>query len=286
MAEEHHAQGVPAPEADYVALCGQYLPLVRHAVSSYAYRLPGYVDVDELTGAALLGLVEAARRFDPGRGVPFEPWALQRVRGAILDAARAADHASRKTRQESRRMESTTDSLIAMLGRVPTEQELSQELGVSLAELADLRARVHRGLVLSLDEPAGEEEGTGFAEMLVDADLPPLETLERRELDAYVRDCVAVLPERHREVISAYFFEGTTSSDIANKLGVTESRVSQMRSEAIKLLRSALGTQYEEIRSRTSLPRAQEARGQDLARQAEARSTYAQRIEERKEVFL
>lgn len=277
--------GETSAPADYVALCDTYLPLVHHAVASYAYRLPGYVDLDDLTGAAILGLVEAARRFDPSRGVPFEPWALQRIRGAILDAARSADTASRRTRKESREVERAIDTLVARLRRTPTEDEISQELGISRADLSDLRARVYRGLVVSLDDTPHSEEGVGFSDMLVDADLPPLETLERRELDAYVRDCVDVLPERLRHIIVAYYFEGVSSTALAQQLGITESRVSQLRSEAVRLLRGALGTQYEEIKARTQ-PTPTDPKAHDLAQRAVARSSYAQRLEQRTEATL
>lgn len=271
--------GAQAQES-LLSVCDRYLPLVHHAVASYAFRLPAHVDVDELTGAATLGLVEAARRFDPSRGVPFEPWALTRIRGAILDAARSADPASRSTRSRARTVDAVTSELTQRLGRQPTDQELTAELGMTQEDLADLRAKVHRGIVLSLDGLTTDDDtSTTFAETLVDAELPPLEALERRELDAYVRDCVASLPSNLRLVITEYFLNGKTSLDIAAQLGVSESRVSQLRSEALKVLRHALGAQYDDLFARTSrsvdtMP----SRATTVASTAAAKSSYAQRL--------
>jgi RNA polymerase sigma factor for flagellar operon FliA len=283
---------IPATRDDYVALCDRYVPLVHHAVSAYAFRLPGYVDVDDLTGAAFLGLVEAARRFDPDRGVPFEAWALNRIRGAIFDAARAVDFASRRTRSDARRVDAVVEEMTQSLGRRPSDAEVTERMGLSPEDLQTLRAKVHQGFVLSLDAQFddAEDSGLGFADVLVDADMPPLETLERRELDAYVRDCVASLPDRLRYLVEQLFFHGRTASDLALEMGVTDSRVSQLRSEAMRLLREALGAQYEEIFGRTasgSKPPASGSggsapgssrRGQEVARAAAARSSYAQRL--------
>lgn len=276
------------PEGNLVAVCDRYLPLVHHAVANYAFRLPAHVDLEELTGAAILGLVEAAKRFDPERGVPFEAWALTRVRGAILDSARAADPASRSTRSKARSLEAVKSDLSQKLGRQPTDREITTELGMTLNELADLRAKVHRGLVLSLDGLTTDDDTSStFAETLVDADLPPLEALERRELDAYVRDCVLSLPDNLRFVITEYFLHGRPSGDIAAQLGVSESRVSQLRSEALKVLREALGTQYDDVFTRTM--RSQDTvspRARDVATAAAARSSYSQRLSSTRVSFM
>lgn len=285
---DNAASGVPETSADLVAVCDKYLPLVNHAVTSYVFRLPAHADVDELTGAAILGLVEAARRYDPTRGVPFEAWALTRIRGAILDAARSADFASRSTRAKSRTVDAVTAELTQRLGRPPTDKELTAELGMTRTELDDLRAKVHRGLVVSLDGLSNDaDSSTGFAETLVDADMPPLEALERRELDAYVRDCVLSLPDKLRWIVMQYFYHGRTSAEIADELGVSESRVSQLRSDAIRLLREALGTQYEEISARTTRPGTTlSPRSREVASAAAARSTYAERLTPRQSSLL
>jgi len=268
---------------DLVAVCDRYLPLVHHAVSSYAYRLPSYVDLDDLTGAATIGLVEAARRFDPSKGVPFEPWALQRIRGAILDAARSADFASRKTRSAARDMDRVTEDLTQKLGRVPTAQEVAEEIGMSAQDLSSLKARVHQGLVVSLDATMtyGEDDSVSYAATLVDADMGPLETLERCELDAYLRDSVELLPERLRTLIRDYFFDNKSSAEIAQEMGVTESRVSQLRTEALRMLRTAIASQYDDIYQRTMLPtdKTTPNKAKALAAAVAAKSSYRSRLE-------
>src|SRR6476659_108857 len=183
-------------------LIEQHLPLVRHVVFQVAVSFPRHVDREELATAGALGLVEAAGRFDESRGVPFDRFAAQRIRGAILDAVRAADWAPRSLRSTARNLEHTTAKLLADLGRRPT----------------------------------AEDEAT-LGDMLTDDSLEPIEELESRELLSYVRDAVQLLPERHRLVIIGYFLEDKTSADLARFLGVTESRVSQLRSEALATLR-------------------------------------------------
>ena len=125
-------------------------------------------------------------------------------------------------------------------------------MGVPVSELAHLQGRVHRSLVLSLDAPCGEEDGdplTLASGLIDEVQLQPVEVLEQRERATYVRDALSCLPERLQEVVVGYFLDGETSADLAARLGVTESRVSQMRTEALKLMRAGIEAQYAEHRS-------------------------------------
>jgi RNA polymerase sigma factor for flagellar operon FliA len=192
-------------------------------------------------------LVEAARRYDESRGVPFDRFAAQRIRGAILDAVRAADWAPRSVRTLARRLENVEQRLATELGRVPSASEMAGALGMSDAELARLQDRLFRSVVLALEHEvndAGDEDLT-LVDVLRDRSVvEPLEELESRELHAYLRDAVTLLPERHRLVIVGYFLEGRTSQELARFLGVTESRVSQLRSEALTMLKDGIEAQY------------------------------------------
>ncbi len=224
------------------------LPLVKHVVFQVAVHFPRHVDREELARAGALGLVEAARRFDHSRGVPFERFAAQRIRGAILDAVRAADWAPRSVRLLARRLEATEQQLASELGRVPSLSEMANELGVSIEELTKLQDRLFRSVVLALDHETGDdgEEELTLVDVLEDrTSVEPLEELETRELHAYLRDAVGLLPERQRFVIVGYFLEGRTSEELARFLGVTESRVSQLRSEALRNLKLGIEAQYE-----------------------------------------
>lgn len=222
------------------------IPLVRHIAFQVATRFPRHVDREELVRAGMLGLVEASRRFDAARGVPFSRFAAQRIRGAVLDAARSNDWAPRSVRAAARKIEAAEQDLIRTLGRAPEPREIAEKLGMTLAALSSLQDQLRRSLLLALDHRVsdGEEEMT-LGDLLTDrTECQPEERLEQRELHAYLRDAVALLPERHRTVVWGYFFGGRSSVSLAEELGVTESRISQLRSEAMEMLKEALDGQY------------------------------------------
>jgi len=223
-----------------------HLPLVRHVVFQVAVHFPRHVDREELATAGALGLVEAARRFDASRGVPFDRFAAQRIRGAILDAVRSADWAPRSVRTLARRLEQVEQRLATELGRVPNPDETAEALGLSRDELRHLQDRLFRSVVLALDyEVSDADDEMTLVDMLADTQImEPSEELEARELHAYLRDAVELLPERHRLVIVGYFLEGRKSPDLACLLGVTESRISQLRSEALGMMREGIDAQY------------------------------------------
>lgn len=226
----------------------QHLPLVKHVVFQVAVHFPRHVDREDLARAGALGLVEAARRFDESRGVPFDRFAAQRIRGSILDSVRAADWAPRSVRLLARRLEAAEQHLASELGRIPNTVEMADELGISLQELARLQDRLFRSVVLALDHETSDDsdEDLTLVDVLQDrSSIDPSEELETRELHAYLRDAVKLLPERQRFVIVGYFLEGKTSQEIARFLGVTESRVSQLRSEALRNLKLGIESQYE-----------------------------------------
>jgi RNA polymerase sigma factor for flagellar operon FliA len=226
----------------------QHLPLVRHIVFQVAVRFPRHVDREELARAGALGLVEAARRYDGARGVPFERFAAQRIRGAILDAVRSADWAPRSVRTLARTLEQTNQQLASSLGRPPTLEEMADAMATSPDDVARLQNRIHRSVVLALDHHLadGDEDAPTLADTITDGALEPSDALERRELHAYLRDAVRLLPERNRLVVIGYFLEGRSSGELARFLGITESRVSQLRSEALAMLRDAINAQYDD----------------------------------------
>ena len=254
---------------DQSQLIEQHLPIVQHVVLQVAAHFPRYVDRNELARAGALGLVEAAQRFDPSRGVPFDRFAARRIRGAILDSVRAADWAPRSVRTLGRQLEQIEQELGAA-GAPASPEDVATALGLSADELSRLRDRVYRSVVLALDHVVSlpDEEDLSLVDVLADRTaIEPEEALETRELLGYLRDAVGLLPERHRIVIIGYFLEGRTSHDIADLLEVTESRVSQLRSEALAMLRTGIEAQYE-------APLADRPSG----RAARRRDDYAQRI--------
>jgi RNA polymerase sigma factor for flagellar operon FliA len=225
----------------------EHLPLVKHIVFQVAVHFPRHVDREDLARAGALGLVEAARRYDDDRGVPFERFAAQRIRGAILDAVRAADWAPRSVRTLARRLEAAEQRLASQLGRVPNPAEMAEELGITRSELDRLQDRMFRSVVLALEHEVTDDtdEDLTLLDVLTDpTSVEPLEELESRELLGYLRDAVELLPERQRLVVVGYFLEGKSSQELARFLGVTESRISQLRSEALEMLREGIESQY------------------------------------------
>ncbi len=228
-------------------LIEEHLPLVNHVVFQVAVHFPRHVDRDELARAGALGLVEAAKRYDESRGVPFNRFAAQRIRGAIIDAVRSADWAPRSVRTLARRLDQVEQRLAGQLGRVPSLGETADALGMSREELDRLRDKLFRSVVLAFEHLVGDtdDEELTLVDVLADPDeLEPAEELEARELHAYLRDAIALLPERHRMIVLGYFIEDKTSEELARFLGVTESRVSQMRTEALGMLKQGIEAQY------------------------------------------
>ena len=233
--------------AEVAALIEDHLDLVNHVVFQVAVHFPRHVDRDELARAGALGLVEAARRYEDARGVPFNRFAAQRIRGAIIDAVRAADWAPRSVRLLARQLDAAEHELSTRLGRAPSSAETAEALGMTGEELASLRERLYRSVVLAFEHMAvdSDDEELTLLDVIEDRTMvEPSVQLEDRELHAYLRDAVALLPERHRLVVVGYFLEERTSEELARFLGVTESRISQMRSEALAMLKDGIERQY------------------------------------------
>jgi RNA polymerase sigma factor FliA len=259
-------------------LIEEALPLVKHVMFQVSVRFPRHVDREELVRAGVLGLVQAAHRFDPTKGVNFNHYAAQRIRGAILDAVRTIDWAPRSVRRAGRVMEAAGDKLANDLGRTPTTVELAAELDMTPAALGALQHQLAQSLVLGLEmvvsDVDGDDEDVLLRGTVSDPGCGPDEILVERELHAYLHDAVDVLPERHRLVIQGYFFEGRTSEELAAEIGVTVSRVSQLRTEAFGLIREGLAAQYRDPDCKDPVPVA----GREAKQTAGRRSAYAAAI--------
>ena len=223
------------------ALIVVHVPLVGHIVRETMARVPSHVDRDDLSSAGLTALVQAAHSYDPDRGVPFNRYASTRIRGAILDELRSIDWASRSVRRRARELDATRSHLATVLGRSATTTELAQASGMSPDEIAANEDDVARAQVLSLH--ASEDDSLGAR--LVSGTPSPEAQLEHRERLTYMTEAIAELPERLRHVVEQYFIAERPMAEIAATLGVTESRVSQLRAEALVLLRDALNNALE-----------------------------------------
>lgn len=215
-------------------LVAQHLPLVGYHVSEMLMRVPRTVNRDDLASAGSLALVLAARAYDATTGVPFARYAALRIRGALLDELRSMDWATRGARHRARELTTTTETLAASLGRTPTRDELATALGTDVAGVDQARDDAARR-VLSLDATVHP-----LAELVADRGPSPEEALLATERLQYLRAGVSTLPDRLRHVIEELFLKDRPVAELAAELGVTQSRVSQLRTEALTLLRDGL----------------------------------------------
>jgi RNA polymerase sigma factor FliA len=224
--------------AEQEELIRTHMPLVGHLVRDMLTRIPNHIHRDDLTSAGLHALVTAARGWDPDRGIPFHRFASTRIRGAILDELRSLDWATRSVRTKARATDTTRQNLTTTLGRTPTAEELAQALGTTKGDLQQTDTDVQRATVLSLQ---------GFTtssadDMVTEKNPGPEDMLIRREQIGYLHHAIGSLPERLQVVITEYFLNERPMADIADDLGVTESRISQLRAEALSLLKDGLNT--------------------------------------------
>lgn len=218
-------------------LVQETLPLVGRVASAIGSRLPSFVEMSDLTQAGVLGLLDAAEKFDRDKGVRFQTYAELRIRGAILDSLRTLDWVPRSLRRLRRELQRAESRLEAKLGRAPSDEELASSMEISLAELRAARERVRRSEIAS-----GNSESFDRAVALtIDSSSPdPQELLERREIEELLARTIDRLPERERLVLALYYHEELTMKEVGRVLGVNESRVSQIHSKAVETLRRRL----------------------------------------------
>ena len=184
-------------------LVRDHLDLVGRTVAKVSARYPRHVDREELWNAGALGLVEAARRFNPDSGIPFERYAAIRIRGAIIDSTRTRDWASRSVRRRYREMEETSSDLRDSTGREPDRETLAKALGVTVEELDKTQAQSAASMLLYLDHQR-PDDSVSLRDTIVDQDtsVQPEAALEQREMLGTLRTAVVGLPATHAEVIA------------------------------------------------------------------------------------
>lgn len=213
-----------------------FLPLVRRMAGQLKARLPAQVEHDDLVQAGLIGLNGAMGRFDPAQGVPFEAFASERIRGAMLDELRANDWTSRGDRAHQRAATDAVQRLGHRLGRSPSAGEVAAELGISLAEYQHQRTRLHRGFV-PLDDL---DESSAVLAQRSGPDGDPLARLTDQRMREALVQAITRLPEREQLVMSLLYEQELTTQEVAVTLGVSESRVSQLHGKCIASLRTRL----------------------------------------------
>jgi RNA polymerase sigma factor FliA len=219
-----------------------YSPLVKYVAGRVSVGLPANVEQADFVSSGIFGLMDAIEKFDPGRSIKFETYAITRIRGAMIDELRALDWIPRSVRQKARAVERAYATLEAALRRTPTEAEVAREMSIGLEELHGLFSQLSLANMVALEELLHVGgEGDRLMDTLEDTSADdPVEVAEDRELRRLLARAVNTLPEREKTVVTLYYYEGLTLAEIGQVLGVTESRVSQIHTKSVLQLRAKL----------------------------------------------
>jgi RNA polymerase sigma factor FliA len=233
----------PDGKSDKNNLLTEHAPLVKKLAHQMKAKLPPSVEVDDLIQAGMIGLMDAINRYEENHGAQFETYAVQRIRGAILDELRSSDWMPRSMRQNMRKVETAISTLQQRLGRSPNESEVAKQLKLSLEEYQDLLSD-GGGHQLVYYEDFHDKDGDGHEHFLdrycTDASADPLQALMNTGFRAAVVDSINHLPEREKILMSLYYEQEMNLKEIGAVMGVSESRVCQLHSQAISRMRATL----------------------------------------------
>jgi RNA polymerase sigma factor for flagellar operon FliA len=231
------AQSVPLSRRDQIVL--EHLPLVRAIAVRVHENLPVHVDIDDLVHAGIMGLFDAADKYDSEKNVMFQSYAKHRIKGAMLDSLRQLDWASRDLRKRHKKIESVSRELAAKLGRTPTETEMAENMGVGIERWRRMTMELRTvGLLSASARPT--EDGTALPEFPAKPDSQPDRMCAHEQLRDVLGRAMQELPERYRKVVCLYYTNDMTMKEIGDVLGVNESRVSQIHKTALERMASAL----------------------------------------------
>jgi RNA polymerase sigma factor for flagellar operon FliA len=222
-----------------------YSPLVKYVAGRMASGLPSHVDEGDLISYGLEGLIKAVGRFDPGRQIKFETFAITRIKGQIIDELRSLDWVPRSVRAKARDIERANMALENKLQRAPTDHEMADKLGVSLDDFHSSLVQISNSSVVALDELWTLSDSSGDQVSLLDTiqdpdAIDPVNAMDQAEVKDRLAGAIERLPEREKLVVALYYYESLTLREIGEVLGVTESRVSQLHTKAILRLKSRL----------------------------------------------
>lgn len=221
------------------ALIEKYLSLVSSIAARLAMTLPDHVGQDDLYSAGLVGLLQAVRNYDPTCGASFETYARMRIRGAMLDELRKMDWVPRTVHEKARKIQAAMAQLEQKLGRVPTEAQMAKALNLPLRDYEKLLNEIRPAAFVCLDTVSSEDDTGDLYEVVANsADESPLEQISQRELKQVVLERLKELPEMQRKVLALYYGEELHLREIAEVVGLTESRICQIHAQAIISVRA------------------------------------------------
>lgn len=213
----------------------EYAPLVNRAARNMMVRLPASVQIDDLIQAGMIGLLDAINRYEDSQGAKFETFAITRIKGSMLDELRSTDHISRTFRKNARSIDSAINILEQRLGRKPLEQELANELGLTLANYQEMLQSSRNGqLVYDTDS---EQDNSNIIDKYQQDNNSPLDILMDKKFKKSLTDAIENLPDREKTVMGLYYEHELNLGEIGKIMGVGESRVCQLHSQAISKLR-------------------------------------------------
>ena len=222
------------------ALVMAHVGLVKTMARRLAQRLPSQVDVGDLIGVGMVGLIEAAQRYRPSTGVPFSAFARRRLHGAMLDVLRGLDWAPRSLRRLRRDLDGSIVRLRHQLGREPSEKEIADALGLNAEQFAHVLDQVRRLDVATVRQTDREGDERSIMELCVDTGLGADVRLERAELRQHLAAAISQLPKREQQILFMYYGRELTLAEVGAVIGLTESRVSQLRALAVSRVRATL----------------------------------------------
>ena len=229
-----------AGQPDKEQLVQRFVPLVKRVAYHLMARLPASVQFDDIVQNGMIGLLDAMERFEEGFGAQFETYATQRIRGAMLDGLRENDWLPRQLRRELRRIEAMINTLEHAYGRTPSEKELAEALGMTLADYQKTLGDARGHQLLYFEDFTGEGDEDFLERHFTDNESDPLNILEEKNLQQNLVDGINRLPEREKLMMALYYEQDLNLREIGEVMGVTESRVCQLHSQAIARLRSQI----------------------------------------------
>ncbi|ULA63136.1 MAG: RNA polymerase sigma factor FliA [Nitrospira sp.] len=235
-------QAIPSGAAHREQLIKEFAHVIRAMAHRLAFRLPAYLDAEDLISVGTIGLMDAMEKYDPNREAKFKTYAEFRIRGAMLDEIRSMDWIPRSVHERIGLLQKTHITLLNRLGRPPLDEEVASELKMPLDELDDFISRARGAVMISIDDLGLQEpDGHKVVKMLADTHHPdPLSSLvNEREREA-IGEAIQGLPEKERLVLTLYYYEELTMKEIGELLKVTESRVCQIHTKAILRLKAFL----------------------------------------------